>query len=163
MVAPGYFRDCGCNSRSLQDGWEMTRWLAPTSSKDFGCNSRSPRDCSEMAGWLAFGISKDFRCHFLIVGRSLGDGWGMAGRAPVVFEHPIQINFHQYSKKPCSANKNQTRWLGGWRRLVQEHFGCKSKSLVDGPEMAGRRVGGCRWLFPKIAGVTLDRCKMAGG
>ena len=40
-------KDCGCDSRSLQDGWEMIGWLAPTSSKDFGCNCRSPTD-----GWV---------------------------------------------------------------------------------------------------------------
>ena len=37
-------KDCGCDSRSLQDGWDMIGWLAPTSSKDFGCNCRSPTD-----------------------------------------------------------------------------------------------------------------------
>ena len=88
-------KPCGCDSRSLQDGWEMIGWLAPTSSKDCGCNCRSPRDGWEMAGWLALAISKDFMCN---VG-SLGDGWEMAGRAPVVLEHQIQSNDRQYNTK----------------------------------------------------------------
>ena len=29
-------------------------------------------------------------------------------------------------------------------------------------EMAGRLLGGCPRQFPKIAGVILDRCNMAG-
>ena len=31
-------KDCGCNSTSLHDDWEMTAWLAPASSKGFVCN-----------------------------------------------------------------------------------------------------------------------------
>ena len=68
-------KGCECNSRSLQYGWEMIGWLAPTSSNDFGCNSRSPRDGWEMAGWLALVISKDFGFHF----GAVGDGWEMGG------------------------------------------------------------------------------------
>ena len=37
-------KDSGCNLKTMQDGLEMTCWLAPTNSKDFGCNCRSPRD-----------------------------------------------------------------------------------------------------------------------
>ena len=70
-------KDCGCHdSRSLQDGWRMTWWLAPTSSKYFGCNCKSPRDVWEMAGLVAVAISNDFGCSF----ESLGDAWEMARR-----------------------------------------------------------------------------------
>ena len=57
-----------------------------------------------MAGWLALAMSNDFGCTF----GSVGDGWEMAGRTPVVLEHPIH-NKHQCNTKPYSTNKNITR------------------------------------------------------
>ena len=112
-------KDCGCNSKSPQDGLEMSGWLAPTSSKDVSCNCRSSRDGLEMAGLVALAISNHSGCNFGTVGvagRWLGDGWKMAGRTPVVLEHPIQ------NKPSVQHNKTQhklktkyrTRWLGGW-------------------------------------------------
>ena len=125
--------DCGCNSRSLQDGWELIGWLAPTSSTDCGCNCRSPRDGWAIVGWLALTIFTDQK----------------AISTTTTTNNTGQLN-------------TRTKWLGGWRCLVQEHFSCQSRPPGDGWEMAGRWLGGCPWLFPKIAGVILDRYKMAG-
>ena len=86
-------KECGCDSRSLHDGWEMTAWLAPTSSKYVGCSCRSPRDGWEMAVWFALAISSDFGWH---VG-----SLKMAGKIHVVFEHSIP-------NKTISTTQNHT-------------------------------------------------------
>ena len=126
-------KDCGCNSRSLQDDWGMTWWLAPTTSKDFGCNCRPPRDGWEMAGWLALGICNDSRCNF----QSLGDVWEMAGRTPVVLEHPIQQrrSVHQTTTRYTQKQTPDGRVVGSGDFKTNE---CEFKSPGDGQEMAGR-------------------------
>ena len=106
-------KHCGCNYKSLQDGWKLTGWLAPTSSKDSGCNCRSPRDGLDMAGWLALNMSEDFGCRF----GSLGDCWGMVGRAPVALEHPIQTNTISTTQTHThSANTNPNQ-VAGWSAM----------------------------------------------
>ena len=54
--------------------------------------------------------------------------------------------------------------MAGWLALAMptKESRCKSTSPRDGWEMAGRWLGGCPWLFPKIAGVILNRCTMVG-
>ena len=141
--------DCGCNSRSLQDGWELTGWLAPTSSNDFGCNSTSPEDGWEMAGWLALAISEDFGCNF----GSLGDGWESTSyiRTPNTTHTISTTHFTVQTKQEPDG------WVVG-----AVYFKNMSRVHLDRREMAGRLLGGCPWLFPKIAGVILDRYKIAG-
>ena len=149
-------KHCGCNYKSLQDGWKLIGWLAPTSSKDSGCNCRSPRDGLDMAGWLALTISKDFGCRF----GSLGDCWGMVGRAPVALEHPIQTNTISTTQThtQCKYKSEPSGWVVG-----DVYFKNMSRVHLDRLEMAGRWLGACPWLFPNIAGVVLDRYKMVGG
>ena len=111
-------KDCGYDSRSLQDGWEMIGWLSPNSSKDVGCNRKSPRDGWEMAGWLALVISKDFGRDF----GTVGDGWEMVGRAHVVVENPIQHKTIGTTNNHRVQREIRTRWLGGWLWLFQTHL-----------------------------------------
>ena len=148
-------KDRGCNSRLQQDGWEMTGRLASSSSQVFGCNCRSPRDGWEMAGWLALAISKDFGCHFGSLGDGLEDTFFYLNTQ--YKQKTIRTTTKPYSKQ-TTHNK-----IAGWLALaISKQIWCKSTSPRDGWEMAGRWLGGCPWLFPKIAGVILNRCKMAG-
>ena len=147
-------KDCGCDSKSLRDGWQMIGWLAPPSFKYFWCNRRSPRDGWEMAGWLALAFSNDFGRNI----GSLGDVWQMDGRTHVVLKQQIQnktIGTHTTTQLTLEIN-TITRLLGGWLWLFHKQIGCKSKSPGDGWERAGRLA------IPKIAPVILDRCKVAG-
>ena len=131
----GISKDCGCNPRSLHNGSEMIGWLAPTSSKDVGCNCRSPRDVWEMAGWLALAMSKDFGCHF----GSLEDGR----------ENTCCIITQNTATKPSvqqKPNQYTTKWLGGWLLPFRTQSGVNRHRQ----EMAGRWVGRCPWVFPKI-------------
>ena len=147
--------DCGCNSKSLQDGWELPRWLAPTNSNDFGCTCISPSDGWKMAGWLVLSIPNDFGCYF----GSLGHDWGIAARTHLVLEQQYRQMTIGTTNNPYSTNKNQNQ-MAGWLAVAI------SKNLLDANlnrrKIAGRWLGGCPWPFPQIAGVILDRCKMAG-
>ena len=114
--------DCRCNSKSLQDGWEMTGWLAATNSRYFGCNCRSPRDGWEMAGWLALAISKEFLESVGMV----GDGCAMAGRwlgTPVVLEHPIQQQYRQQNEQTHTVHKpkKQNQMAGWWALIISRN------------------------------------------
>ena len=137
-------KDCGCNSRSLQDDWGMTWWLAPTTSKEFGCNCRPPRDGWEMAGWSARGISNDSGRN---VG-SLGDAWEMAGRwlrEHLLYYYTQYNKDHQYNKKTYSTHNTKTQWLGvgsGYFKQIE----CESKS----PGVARRWLGNGPGYFQRL-------------
>ena len=116
-----------------------------------------------MAGWLALSISNDFCWN---VG-SLGDGWEMAWRTPVVLEHPIQTK-RQCNTKPYSTKQFRTRWLGDWlwirktnigvnlnrREMVGRWLdcGCDSRSLQYGREMIS-------WLAPISSNEFVCNCR----
>ena len=56
-------KDCGCNSTSLHDDWEMTAWLAPTSFKWFVCSCRLT---TWLGGWL-YVFSEHFGCVYIYI------------------------------------------------------------------------------------------------
>ena len=129
-------KDCGCNSKSVQDSCEMIGLLAPTTSKYVGCSCRSPRDGWAKAGWLALALSNDGGCHF----GSLEDGWDKAGRTFVLLEHPIQhTHTNSTTHKSYITNKNQNQ-LAGWLALANSKT---SGVNLHRREMAGRWLGGC--------------------
>ena len=92
------------------------------------------------------------------------DRWGwlgeMAGTTPVVLEHPIHK--HVNTKKTESTNKTHDH-MAGWLALEMSN---NSSVKLNRQETAGSWLGNgwvvAQWLFRKIAGVVLDRCKMAG-
>ena len=90
------------------------------------------------------------------------DRWEMVGRW--LGEHQLHYNT-QYNHIPsvqqqniqCDKKPEPDGWVVG-----AVYFKNMSRVHLDRREMAGRLLGGCPWLFPKIAGVILDRYKIAG-
>ena len=124
----------------------MGFWNQRIRSKYLGFYCRSPRDGCEMVGWLALTVSTEFGCQFGIAGRWLGDDWE---NTTCCFRTP---NTNQ--------NINTTHnHMAGWLALdISKTTGVNQNRR----ELAGRWLGGCPWLFPKIEGLILDRGKMAG-
>ena len=120
----------------------MAGWLDLAISKDFGGKSKSPEDGWEVAGWLALAMSTDFGWSFSLP----GDGWEMAGwLAPTISK---------------DFGRNYRSRGDGWEMAVA--ISRKTNVNLDRRGMAGRWLGGCPWLFPRIACVILDPCEMAG-
>ena len=119
-----------------------------------------------MAGWLALAIFNDFGYEF----GSLGDGLEMAGRW--LGEHLLYYNthfvlnkkqnneYHQYNNTTIQYNHKQKEpdgWVVGFFEFQEQ-----SDGNLNRRKMARRWLGGWPLLFPKIAGVIPDRCKIAG-
>ena len=101
-----------------------------------------------------------------MAGRWLGDGWEMTGRTPVVLQHPFFIKqkqnneYHQYNNTTIQYNHKQKEpdgWVVGFFEFQEQ-----SDGNLNRRKMARRWLGGWPLLFPKIAGVIPDRCKIAG-
>ena len=109
-----------------------------------------------MAGWLAIAISNDFGCNLGSMGLVGGDGWEntCCTRTP-------NTQTCQYTTTE-STNKTHDH-MAGWLALEMSN---NSSVTLNRQETAGSWLGDgwvvAQWLFRKIAGVVLDRCKMAG-
>ena len=108
-------------------------------------------DRQEMAGWLVLTISKDFGFHF----GSLGDAWEMA----VIICIRTPTTTHTISTTTNHTVQRKTEQMAGCLAVAISNT---SGVDLNQREMAGRWLGGCPRLFPKIAGDISNLCKMVG-
>ena len=92
-----------------------------------------------------------------IAGRLLGDDWE---NTCCIITPNTNKTSTQHKPIQYTLKTKPDGWVVGSGHFKQ--IWCESKSPEGGREIAGRWLGGSPWLFPKIAGVILDRCKLAG-